>query len=62
MEGACVAMDMATAYGFLDDTKRKMVTRALTQSNNPYVTRFPSHYSTLIAGCADVAKNRWNTR
>jgi hypothetical protein len=62
MKGACIAMDMATAYGFLDDTKRKIVTRALTQSNNPYAPRFPASYRALTAGCADVAENRWNTR
>ena len=62
MQGACIAMDLATAYGFLDDTKRKIVTRALAQANNPYSGNFPGGYRALSSTCADVAKNRWNVR
>jgi hypothetical protein len=61
-EGACIAMDMATAYGFLDETKRKIVTRALTQANNPYAGRFPDGYRELNATCSDLAQKRWNHR
>ncbi len=52
-------MDMATADGFLDETKRKIVTRALTQVNNPYAPRFPDGYRVLTSACSDLAKKRW---
>jgi hypothetical protein len=58
-EGACIAMDLAMAYGFLDETKRKIVTRGLTLENNPYAGRFPGGYRALTATCVDVANNRW---
>jgi hypothetical protein len=60
MDGACIAMDMAVAHGYLDVTQRKIVTRALTQDINPYVDRFPGGYRALTVACADIAKNRWN--
>jgi hypothetical protein len=55
-------MDMATAYGFLDETKRKIVTRALTQASNPYAGRFPGSYRALTDTCADIDRNRWSSR
>jgi hypothetical protein len=61
-EGACIAMDMATAYGFLDETKRKIVTRALTQANNPYAGSFPGGYRALTSTCSDLAQKRWHER
>ena len=61
-EGACIAMDLATAYGFLDETKRKVVTRALSQANNPYAGNFPAGYRALTATCARVESNRWGER
>jgi hypothetical protein len=60
--GACVAMDMASAYGFLDETKRKIVTRALTQQHNSYAPHFSGGYHALTTACADVAKKRWLPR
>lgn len=51
-------MDMAMAFGFLDETKRKRVTRALAQSNNPYAGRLPD-YRALTATCVHVANDRW---
>jgi hypothetical protein len=58
--GACVAMDMAAAYGFLDDVKRKIVTRALAHGNNPYAAHFPGGYRALTKTCATVARTRWS--
>jgi hypothetical protein len=59
-DGACIAMDMAMAHGYLDVTTRKIVTRALTQDINPYAGRFPGGYRLLTAACAGIATNRWN--
>jgi hypothetical protein len=61
-QGACIAMDVATAYGFLDETKRRIVTRALTQANNPYAARFPRRYRSLADICAEIDRNRWSNR
>lgn len=58
-QGACIALDMATAYGFLDDTKRKIITRSLSQANNPYAAHFSGGYRAVSATCADIARNRW---
>jgi hypothetical protein len=58
--GACVAMDMASAYGFLDDAKRKIVTRALTLQNNPYTVQMPGGYRALTTACTEIATQRWS--
>jgi hypothetical protein len=58
-EGACIAMDMATAYGFIDEPKRKVVTRAISETGNPHAGRFTGGYRKLNDACADIAKNRW---
>jgi hypothetical protein len=58
-EGACIAMDMAMAYGFLDEPKRRVVTRAISETANPYAGRFTGGYRKLNDACADVVRNRW---
>jgi hypothetical protein len=58
-EGACIAMDVAMAYGFIDEPKRKVVTRAVSETSNPYAGRFTGGYRKLNDACADLAKNRW---
>jgi hypothetical protein len=58
--GACTAMDMASAYGFLDDAKRKIVTRALTLQNNPYTVQMPGGYRALTTACTEIASERWS--
>jgi hypothetical protein len=62
MQGACLALDMATAYGALDDPTRRRVERALGQVNHPYSERFPGGYRTLHAVCVDLAAQRWAER
>jgi hypothetical protein len=59
-DGACIALDMAMAHGYLDATTRKVVTRALTRDINPYANRFPGGHRPLTDACAEIAKNRWN--
>jgi hypothetical protein len=58
-DGACIAMDIATAYGFLDEPKRKIVTRAIADAANPYAGRFAGGYRALTEACESVAENRW---
>ena len=58
-EGACIAMDIAMAFGFVDEHKRKVVTRAITDGGNPYAGRFTGGYRKLNEACADIARNRW---
>ena len=59
-EGACIAMDVAMAYGFVDEHKRKVVTRAITDTSNPYASRFTGGYRKLNEACSDIARNRWS--
>ena len=58
-DGACITMDMAMAYGYLDETKRKILTRSIASGLNPYFDRFPDGYRSLLAACANIEKKRW---
>ena len=55
-------MDMAMAYGYLDETKRKVLTRSIVSGLNPYIDRFPDSHRALMASCANIEKNRWANR
>jgi hypothetical protein len=61
-QGACAALDIAQAYGLVDDNNRRLVVRGLTQANNPYASLFPGGYRALSDACADVARHRWADR
>jgi hypothetical protein len=61
-EGACIAMDMAMAYGALDEPKRKIISRAISETRNPYAGRFTGGYRELNEACETVARNRWHSR
>jgi hypothetical protein len=58
-DGACIALDLAMAHGFIDEPRRKMVARAITAPTNPYAARFGSDYHALVASCIAVAERRW---
>ena len=61
-DGVCITMDMAMAYGYLDETKRKILTRSITSGLNPYIDRFPDSHRALMAACANIEKIRWADR
>ena len=62
VEGACIAMDMAMAYGYLDEPKRKILTRPIVGDMNPYLDRFPGGHRALSAACKAIGRNRWAPR
>ena len=47
------------AYGFLDETKRKHVIRALSTGNDPYIRHFAVVIATLNCDVRRPGKTRW---
>lgn len=52
--GACTALEMAAAYGYLDETAKKVVVRSLASVQNPNAPQFPDRHSDLVAICRYV--------
>jgi hypothetical protein len=57
--GACVALELAMAHGFLDETKKRIVMRTLVDPRNPYADRFGTSHAGLSRTCALVIERRW---
>ena len=53
-----MAKNMAMAYGYFDEPKRKILTRSIAGDMNPYVDRFPGGHSALSAACQAIERNR----
>lgn len=58
--GACVALELAMAHGFLDEAKKRIVMRTLTDPRNPYADRFGTSTAALNQTCALVFAHRWS--
>ena len=50
-KGACAALHMAAAYGYLDERQQRVVMRALATAINPDVDFFPGGYRALRDAC-----------
>jgi hypothetical protein len=54
-EGACIALRMAAAYGYLDERQRRVVMRTLTTVANPDAELFPGGYRGMLRTCDAIA-------
>ena len=54
-DGACIALRMAAAYGYLDDRQQRVVMRALATATNPEAHLFPGGYPAMRQACGAVA-------
>jgi hypothetical protein len=52
-EGACMALHMAAAHGYLDERQQRVVMRALATATNPNAHLFPGGYSSMQQACAE---------
>ncbi len=52
--GACTALEMAAAYGYLDETAKRIVVRSLASVQNPNAQHFPDRHRDLVAICRYV--------
>lgn len=50
-KGACAALHMAAAYGYLDERQQRVVMRTLATAINPDVDFFPGGYRVLRDAC-----------
>ena len=50
-QGACAALQMAAAHGYLDERQQRVVMRALTTALNPHADLFPGGYGALRQTC-----------
>lgn len=55
-EGACIALNMAAALGYLDDRQRHAVMRILATAVNPDVDLFPGGRRAIAQACDAVAR------
>jgi len=52
-KGACAALHMAAARGYLDERQQRVVMRTLTTAINPDVELFPGGYRAMREACAN---------
>lgn len=57
--GACMALEMAEVYLFMDVPAKGVVAKALTQPINPYRDHFPATSSGMLSLCNDVRAHRY---
>jgi hypothetical protein len=50
-EGACIALRVAAALGYLDDRQRRMVMHTLATALNPDVDPFPGGHRAMRQAC-----------
>ena len=50
--GACTALHMAAAHGYLDERQQRVVMRALATAINPDVDLFPGGYRAMREACS----------
>jgi hypothetical protein len=53
--GACAALHMAAAHGFLDNRQQRVVMRALATAGNPDVEFFPGGFRAMQRACSPRA-------
>ncbi|NJO34828.1 MAG: hypothetical protein HC869_18610 [Rhodospirillales bacterium] len=53
-KGACAALHMAAAHGYLDERQQRVVMRALVTVINPDVESFPGGYRAMREACTAV--------
>jgi hypothetical protein len=51
-KGACVALHMAAAHGYVDERQQRVVMRALVTAINPDVESFSGGYRAMREACA----------
>ncbi len=54
-DGACMALRMAAAYGYLDERQQRVVMRALATATNTEAHLFPGGYRGIRQACGLVA-------
>jgi hypothetical protein len=54
--GACIALEMAAAYGAIDELERRMTLHALASALNPHFERFPEQAREITSACAKLTK------
>ncbi len=54
-EGACIALQMAAALGYLDDRQQRMLMRSLATAINPDVDLFPGGHRAMRQACDAIA-------
>ena len=52
--GACIALEMASAHGAIDELERRMTLRALASALNPHFERFPEHAAEIATVCGKL--------
>ena len=60
-EGACIALDMAAALGYLDARQQRAVIRMLATAVNPDVDLFPGGQRAIVQACDAMARRRGET-
>jgi hypothetical protein len=53
--GACIALHMAAAHGYLDGHQQRVVTHALASAINPHLDRFSGGHARLRQTCEEIA-------
>jgi hypothetical protein len=54
-QGACAALHMAAAHGYLDERQQRVVMHALGTAINPQADLFPGGYRALRVACTEAA-------
>lgn len=54
-QGACAALHMAAAHGYLDERQQRVVMHALGTALNPQADLFPGGYRALRVACTEAA-------
>src|SRR5262245_36115342 len=54
-DGACLALRMAAAHGYLDERQQRVVMRTLATALNPEAHLFPGGYDAMRRACEAVA-------
>jgi len=55
-EGACIALNMAAALGYLDERQQRAVMRTLATAVNPDVDLFPGGHRAVVQACEAIAR------
>ena len=53
-KGACAALHMAAAYGYLDERQQRVVMRSVATALNPDVDSFPGGYRAMREACGAI--------
>ena len=55
-KGACAALHMAAAYGYLDERQQRVVMRSVATALNPDVDSFPGGYRAMREACDAIGE------